>query len=485
MDSATDRILDYFEQINAIPRCSGNEAGVAAWLKIWAAQRGFACQEDDVGNVVIRVPGGSGRADAPTIILQGHMDMVCEKTPDSPHDFSRDPIRSHREGEWLKADRTTLGADNGIAIAYALAVAEDPRVARPPLELLCTVDEESGLTGVMKMGPDMIRGKTLINIDSEDEGVFTIGCSGGREVRLRLALETLPGPADGMHYTVSVGGLTGGHSGIDIGKSRASANRLMARTLTAIGREIPELRLTSLSGGSRHNAIARDARAVILVPRAAKEVLEGTMARMAATLRAEHTVTDPALAIEISPARANDNLFCGPAATRRLTHLLLALPHGALGMSAGMPGLVESSCNLAVVAVDQGRADIVISLRSSMVSRLDEMAAQVLAIAGLAGAEALESKGYPPWIPQSDSLLLRRARKAYRRLFEKDPVDQVIHAGLECAIIGGLYPGMEMISIGPTIRNPHSPDERLYVPSVERVWRFLVALLEEYGQPAG
>jgi dipeptidase D len=482
MESATGRILEYFEQINAIPRCSGNEAGVAAWLKSWAAPRGFAYREDAIGNLVIDVPGAVGHEHAPTVILQGHMDMVCEKTPDSPHDFSRDPIRSHREGDWLKADRTTLGADNGIALAYALALAEDPRIARPPLELLCTVDEESGLSGVMKMGPDLITGKTLINIDSEDEGVFTIGCSGGREVRLGLALETVPVPSDWKHYSVTLGGLTGGHSGIDIGKSRANANRLLARVLAAIVREIPEVRLANLSGGSRHNAIARDARAVIVVPPGSRVVLENTAEHMAFMLREDHKGVEPALSLEISPAPASVTPVCGQAAIMHLADLIVALPHGVQGISASMPGLVESSCNLAVVSSGQGRADILISLRSSVASRLTEMIAQARAIARFAGADVQESKGYPAWEPQPDSLLLRRACTTYRTLFEQEPVVQVIHAGLECAIIGGRYPGMEMISIGPTIRNPHSPDERLYVPSVERVWRFLVALLEEYAR---
>ncbi len=480
MDSATDRVLDYFERINAIPRCSGNEARVAEWLTAWAAQRGFAHKGDAIGNLVIRVPANAGHGSAPTIVVQGHMDMVCEKTPDSTHDFGRDPIRSHREGDWLTADRTTLGADNGIALAYALALAEDRHIARPPLELLCTVDEETGLSGVMQMGPDLITGKILINIDSEDEGVFTIGCSGGRDIRLNLALESESIARDWQHFLLTVGGLKGGHSGIDIHKCRANAIRLMARLLNGVREVCPELRLENLSGGSRHNAIARDAQAQLVLPPSDQKALEHAVARAAKILKAENSVVETALSVMLTPVAAPVQRAFGPASSGRLIQLLSALPHGVQSMSAAMPELVETSCNLAVVSTGGGRADVLMSARSSMESRLSETVDRVRSIAEFAGAHVEESKGYPPWVPQPDSPLLQRAHATYQSLFDRDPLVQVIHAGLECAIIGGRYPGMEMLSIGPTIRDPHSPDERLYIPSVERVWRFLVGLLQAY-----
>ncbi len=480
MDSATERILDYFEQINAIPRCSGNEKGVAEWLKTWAVQRGFECRGDAVGNLVICVPAAPGHEKTPTIVVQGHMDMVCEKTPDSPHDFSRDPIRSHREGDWLTADRTTLGADNGIALAYALALSEAKHIARPPLELLCTVDEESGLSGVMQMSPELITGSILINIDSEDEGVFTIGCSGGRDIHLDLELKTDPVPADWLRFKLVVGGLKGGHSGIDIHKLRANANLLLARLLKESLADCADLRLECFNGGSRHNAIARDAYAIAVVPPPARPLLEQAVARAAAVLKAENAVVETTLCVELAPEPASDRTALDGESTRRLIRFVAALPHGVQYMSAAMPEMVETSCNLAVVRAGQGKAAILMSARSSVTSRLEETVARVRTIAEFAGARVQEAKGYPAWTPRSDSLLLRRARTTYRNLFEREPVVQVIHAGLECAIIGGRYPDMEMISIGPTIRNPHSPDERLFIPSVERVWRFLVGLLEDY-----
>jgi dipeptidase D len=478
MGNPTDRILKYFEDINTIPRCSGHESALAQWLKAWADQRSFAWREDSVGNLVIRVPASGGQTWAPTIILQGHMDMVCEKNQDSTHDFLRDPIRSHHDGDWLKAQGTSLGADNGLAIAYALARADDATIKKPPLELLFTVDEETGLSGVMRMGTDLITGKILINIDSEDEGVFTIGCSGGREVRFSLGLEIEARQNNWGRYSLTVSGLTGGHSGLDINKFRGNANKLMARVLSRIAEEVPEMRLESFSGGTRKNAIARDARAAIAVPMVSTALLENAYASVIETLRSEHAITEAKLLITLQQIPSNGDRVFGRAATQRLIRLLLALPHGVQGMSAAYPEIVESSCNLAIVTAERGKANIVVSVRSSVASRMAEMIAQLRAISQLAGVEFLEPQGYPPWVPQANSPLLTRALKVYSDLFGIEPKVKMIHAGLECAVIGGLYPGMEMLSIGPTIRNAHSPNEQLFIPSIERVWRLLVGILE-------
>jgi dipeptidase D len=264
MEKAIAIVLDYFEQINAIPRCSKDEARITRWLTEWAEARNLDHSADTVGNLVVRVPATPGMEQRPTVIVQGHMDMVCEKTPDSPHNFATDPIRSSIAGDWLSADRTTLGADNGIALAYALALVDDSAIRRPPLELLFTVDEETGLTGVKDMDPALISGKLLINLDSEDEGVFTIGCAGGANVAVSMTLATAV-QKDETLYRVVVGGLRGGHSGIDIDKQRGNANQILARALLHLGEEMP-LRIATWSGGTRHNAIARDATAVIACP---------------------------------------------------------------------------------------------------------------------------------------------------------------------------------------------------------------------------
>jgi dipeptidase D len=479
MQSRCNRILDYFEQINAIPRCSKNEAALCRWLEEWAKARNLASNGDVAGNLVVRLPASRGYEKAPIVVLQAHMDMVCEKTPDSLHDFSRDPIRSIRQGDWLAADRTTLGADNGIAIAYLLAVAEDETIQRPPLELLFTVDEETGLNGVKKMGPDLIQGRILINLDSEDEGVFTIGCAGGMEIAVNQMLATAPLPSGWRNFKLMVGGLAGGHSGIDIHKHRANANKLLARTLAAIHQE-NELRIIALTGGSRHNAIARDAEALVATATDATTV-ERTVAEMEAIVRKEYGDNEAGMFIKIGPDThaAADGLTI--EATERAIWLLLALPHGVAGMSPSLPGLVETSSNLATVSIKAGRMHVLSSQRSALSSRLTEITATVRAVAELAGADGREENKYPPWTPEMRAPLLQTAKEVYTQLFAKEPVIQVIHAGLECAIIGALYPGMQMISLGPTIRSPHSPTERLYIPSVDQVWQFLVALLARFG----
>jgi dipeptidase D len=480
MQNKVEEILHYFEQVNAVPRCSKNEAALCGWLAHWAGKRGFATAMDAAGNLVVRLPASPGAEDAPIVVIQAHMDMVCEKTPDSPHDFSKDPIRSLRDGDWLMADRTTLGADNGIAIAYALAVADDAGMARPPMELLFTVDEETGLNGVKQMGRDLIQGRILLNLDSEDEGIFTIGCAGGTDSNLLCTLGTERLPADWACHELKIAGLRGGHSGIDIHKHRANANKLLARTLAALNAGT-ECRIVSLDGGSRHNAIARDACAIIAC--AAEEArIKAMAAEMEKIFRHEYGEKEAGLLVSVAKAAGTPTAGLSPAASRQVIALLLALPHGVAGMSPDFSGLVESSSNLAIASVQEGRLRILTSQRSSVRSRLAEITAAVRAVAELAGAQVEEENKYPPWPPSAEDPLLQQAKETYARLFGKPPVIQVIHAGLECAIIGAMYPGMQMLSLGPTIRSPHSPSERLHIPSVGRMWRLLAALLENMAR---
>ncbi len=480
MQDSSTLILDYFEQINAVPRCSKNEAALCRWLQAWGKERGFADATDAAGNLVLRLPAGPGAERAPTVVIQAHMDMVCEKTPDSDHDFSRNPIRSVRKGDWLMADRTTLGADNGIAIAYALAVADHSDLRRPPMELLFTVDEETGLTGVKQMGKDLIQGRILINLDSEDEGIFTIGCAGGVDSNLSQDLPAEPIPHGWGLYQLVVGGLNGGHSGIDIHRHRANANKLLARTLAALHKRA-ECRIMTLAGGSRHNAIARDAQGLFACG-AVEGSIKGVVAEMEKTFRDEYGANEPGLFVRVDSARSDAAIVLTRQASERVVSLLLAFPHGVAGMSPHLPGLVETSSNLAKVSVQASRLRVLSSQRSSVVTRLAEITGTVRALAELSGADVSDENKYPPWPPRMEDPLLERAKAVYTRLFGKDPVIQVIHAGLECAIIGALYPGMQMISLGPTIRDPHSPSERLHIPSVGRVWQFLRALLEDLAR---
>jgi dipeptidase D len=481
MQTPTDRILNYFEQINAIPRCSKHEGRIAQWLHAWADQQGFDTTSDSAGNLVVRVPAAAGHENRPIVVLQGHMDMVCEKTPNSRHDFAKDPIQSKREGDWLVADQTTLGADNGIAIAYAMALAEDHRIHRPPLELLFTVDEETGLNGVKAMAPGFIAGRILINLDSEDEGVFTIGCAGGLDTSVALKLQSESVGSHQAVFRVIIGGLQGGHSGIDIHKHRGNANRILARTLARIC-QISSCRLVSLKGGTRHNAIARDAEALLVADQADRNQIEDAAVAIQDIVRQEYGAHESEFFLKIESGELPAGSDCiTQDDTARIIWLLLAMPHGVAGMSPVIKGLVETSSNLAVTRVQDGRLTLLSSQRSALASRLAEVTATVHAVAELAGATCLDENKYPAWQPDMDAPLLHRARKVYMELFDKDPRIQVIHAGLECAIIGDRYPGMQMISFGPTIRSPHSPAERLNIPSVDLVWRLLVRLLEVIG----
>jgi dipeptidase D len=482
MASSLPKILEYFNKINAIPRCSTKEARLAAWLNDWALERRLAVRRDSAGNLVIYVPASKGYESCPAVILQGHMDMVCEKTPASLHNFDVDPIISQRDGHWLTAEGTTLGADNGIAIAYALALAEKGHLSHPPLELLFTVDEESGLNGAMTLDTRMISGRTFINLDSEKEGVFTIGCAGGKDFELTLNFEQFSLPDHWKVMRLNVGGLMGGHSGIDIHHPRGNANKIMARILSVI-RQNNTFRLIDLRGGSRHNAIPRDAESVIALENKDFTAISHDLESIAAAIREEYQEHEPNIRISGLPVentgKNNERKALSRADTDRVIDMVLALPHGVAGLSSSLAGTVETSSNLATVRYADGKLAILNSQRSAMMPKLDEISRRVLAVSRLVGADHRTTACYPAWAPDPESLLLERSIKVYQDLFHKSPVVQVIHAGLECAIIGAKIDNMDMISLGPTIENPHSPSERLYLPSVENIWTFLVALLED------
>jgi dipeptidase D len=472
-----DRILELFEQISRIPRCSKNEEAVTRWFEDWARHRGWPARRDPAGNLLIRVPASPGCERAPAVALQGHLDMVCEKMPQSAHDFTRDPIRVLRDGDWLHAEATTLGADNGVALALGAAVAEDAELRRPRLELLFTVDEETGLTGAKNLPPGLLDARTLINLDSEAEGVFTVGCAGGRDVQIHRDLQLTPPPAGWRWMQLTVAGLCGGHSGIDIHRQRANANQLLARTLQDL-MPAGELRLAALSGGTRRNAIPRDARAVVACLPEAAEGLTRRTARCAERFRGEFP-SEPALALGLSelPADTPPQAAMTPEAAALVLNLLLALPHGVAQMAPGFADLVHTSSNLAVVATVDRRLEIATSQRSLSPYGLDAASDQVRAAAALAGARTLTESEYPPWTPNLASPLLGRCRAVYRSLYRREPEVRALHAGLECALIGRTYPEMDMISIGPTTENAHSPTERLNGPSLARIAEFLSALL--------
>jgi dipeptidase D len=478
MDEKTRRILSMFEQINTIPRCSKNEERISAWLQDWAEKHGFQKKLDQVGNLAIRVPASPGREGEPGVIVQGHMDMVCEKRPDSPHDFSRDPIRNVLEGDWLRAEGTTLGADNGVALAVGMCLATDPEISRPPLELLFTVDEESGLTGANGMDTGLVNGKVLLNLDTDTEGVFTVGCAGGMTIPMDLPVGFSEPEKERALYRITVGGLHGGHSGIDIHRQRANAIKVLARALYAL--RFLDMGIVSLRGGKAHNAIPRDAEAVVSCRPSDGPALQKAVAELARTVKAEYAAADPSLTLSVCAAEepeAHGQKAVSAQDGAKIVQLLLCLPHGVSAMSKTMEGLVETSNNLGVAEIKDGALRVVTSPRSSVMSRLSAMGDLIEAAAGLAGAQTRVSSSFAPWEPDMESPLLKRCRTLYRELFQKDPTVLAIHAGLECAVIGSKYPGLDMISFGATTENLHSPEERLYVPSLSRLWKFLTLLL--------
>jgi len=481
MDAATERVLGFFEQVSRIPRRSRDEGRIADWLTGWAQERGLEVRRDAVGNLLIAAPGRGGLEGAPTVVIQGHLDMVCEKTPDSPHDFSKDPIQLVRDGEWLRADRTTLGADNGIAIAMSLAVLDDPDAVHPPLELLFTIDEETGLTGATELDPGLVTGKVLLNVDSEDEGVLTVGCAGGQQTDIVLGFALDAVPADAAPLRLEVSGLSGGHSGVDIHLGRANANAVLGRVLHLLVSE-HGARIVAVHGGTAHNAIPRDAHAEILVPAAGVAAAQAAVAELGEAVCRENAVTDPRLAVALVPGSRVEAPLSADSGSR-LASLLVTLPHGVARMSPDIVGLVRTSNNLATVRTDRvsGQIAIVTSQRSSVMSELGALSRRVELVARLAGASVETDGGYPAWEPNMASPLLARCKALYERDFGKAPVVEIIHAGLECGVIGAKVPGMDMISFGPTIKDPHSPNERLFLPSVEPVYRYLRAILASFG----
>lgn len=478
MDKKTRELVEILKEISAIPRCSGNEKTLRDWLVKWAENNRLEARVDTVGNVVIRVPSSKDYEAAPGIVLQGHMDMVCEKTPESNHDFSKDPISFVYDGDWLTAHNTTLGADNGIGIALCLSIATDESITHPSLELLFTVEEETGLKGAESVQPGFIEGKLFINIDSEDEGVLTVGSAGGRMLLVEYPIATEPIPDTLNIYTLQVSGLFGGHSGVDIHKHRANANKILATALNTINSSF-DIKLLSLKGGSQSNAIPRDAAAVIGCETALFPELQSVIEKFEQNVQGEYASSDPSISVKLSERNPSDALqtVLGQKDVNNVIQLLLAIPDGVVNMSSEIEGLVETSNNVGTVKQTKNSIAIECFLRSSVTAELDELTSTIKNAATRFGAVVNNNGDFPPWEPNMESPLLSQCRAIYGNLFGKSPEVSVIHAGLECSVIGSKVPGLDMISIGPTIENPHSPDERLHIPSIGRVWEFLVAFL--------
>jgi dipeptidase D len=471
----------HFDAIRQIPRPSKHEERIAEHVVSWARGKGFEVKRDAAANVVVRVPATPGHERAAAVVLQGHLDMVPEKNSDVAFDFLKDPIQVRIVGDYVYATGTTLGSDNGIGVAAAMAVADDPSVVHGPLELLFTVDEETGLTGAMQLDGALLTGRTLLNLDTEEDAALYIGCAGGADTHAKFAItrkDTRPGT---LAVRIAVRGLRGGHSGVDIHENRGNALKFLARTLDAIRQRGIRFAVVSLAGGSKHNAIPREADAVVRIAPHNRAKLRKVVEATAAMLKDEFGEIDPHGRVELTPVAddAANRLVWRPGDAKRVIDALLGCPHGVLAMSRAVPGLVETSNNLAVVASEGDTVNVTTSSRSSVMPSLVATTGQIAALFRLADAGVDLQDGYPGWKPNPNSPVLKIVERIYEREFGAKPLVKAIHAGLECGLIGERLPGMDMVSLGPQIESPHSPDERVKISTVGKFYQLLKAILAE------
>ncbi|MBR1851395.1 MAG: aminoacyl-histidine dipeptidase [Bacteroidales bacterium] len=469
------RVWHWFGEIMQIPRPSKHEERISAFLVEWGRSHGLETMSDSLGNVLIRKPATAGYEQSPMVCLQAHMDMVCEKNGDKQFDFMTDAIQSVLDGEWLTADGTTLGADDGIGVATILAILEDKTLEHPALEALITVDEETGLTGAAGLDPDWLKSDILLNFDDEDEGEYCIGCAGGIDTTVEMDYNLEPAPEGHTAFCLKVYGLKGGHSGDDINRGRGCAIKLMNRILWT-GTYNHGLRLATIDGGNLRNAIAREAEAVVLVPTSQAEAFKTLAANMGKAMQFEFRSTEPDLKVDLTPVAAPTQVV-DRASQERLVNVLYACAHGVLAMSREIENFVETSTNLASVKMKEGVIHIATSQRSSVESAKQAAAQKIEATFRLAGARVSHSDGYPGWTPNPQSRVLQVGVEVYRSMYGREPIVRAIHAGLECGLIGEKYPRMDMISYGPTLRGVHSPDERIEIKTVEMFWNQTVEIL--------
>lgn len=478
-------VWSHFDRILTIPRPSKQEERIRDYVIEVGDRNNLDHRIDASGNVLIRKPGTEGREAAAATILQSHLDMVTEKNSDVEHDFNSDPIKPQRDGEYLKATGTTLGSDNGIGVAAMLAILEDHDLQHGPLELLFTMDEETGLTGASNLDATMLSAKRLINLDSEEEGALCVGCAGGADSALTLAVYSVPNSASNQALRVQLSGLKGGHSGVDIHLQRGNAIKLLSRALNKALTAAP-FQIARIDGGNMHNAIPREATATLVLDQSDRATIEDCLQAEFKDIRSEFSAAEPTMEWSITSSdsvSASATVWDTPS-TKTLLGLVEALPHGVLAMSLDIPGLVETSTNLSTVKVQDDTVTIGMSSRSSVASALAALRQRIRATAKLAGASVEEGNGYPGWKPDLGSELLRVVKDLHLRELGSEPQVEAIHAGLECGIIGEMIPGMDMISFGPQIDFPHSPDERVHIDSVGRFYTLLTRTLEELSLPA-
>jgi len=468
-----EKLWRYFYELNQIPRESKHETQAAEYIISVAKELGLPYKQDEAGNVLVTKPASPGSENKPKVCIQGHLDMVCEKNSGTEHDFRRDPIKMKIDGDYVRADGTTLGADNGIGVATALTVMATKDMLNPPMEFLFTIDEETGMTGANGLKPGFLRADILINGDSEEDGALYVGCAGGKDTKITLPVEWVKTPTDYVPLTIKLTGLKGGHSGLDIPLGRGNANKLLNRLLWNANDKF-DFFLASFAGGSKHNAIPREAEASVVVNPDDAAGLKSLVAEYEHIYTVEYNGIETCIKLVVADTEKPVKVFLKEFQARFM-NMIYALPHGVVSMSYAIPDLVETSTSLAIVRTENDVVVILTSQRSSVETAKNNIADKVKATGLLAGGTVHQGGGYPGWNPNMDSNILEIMKSTHNDLYGKVPEVKAIHAGLECGIIGEAVPGIDMISFGPTIKNPHSPDELVEIKTVGKFW----GLLEE------
>jgi len=473
-----EAIWKHFEEICEIPHPSKHEQKMVDYVVNFAKAHNLEYEVDEVKNVVIRKPATPGMENRKGVILQGHLDMVPQSNSDANHNFEKDPIKPRIEGDWVKATGTTLGADNGIGVSTALAILGSDDIVHGPIEALFTIDEETGMTGAFGLKPDFLKGDILMNLDSEDEGELFIGCAGGTNANIKFKYNKKPAPKKHSAFKIIIKGLKGGHSGCDVHLGRANSNKLLFRFLRQAEKNFG-LRLASVEGGNLRNAIPREAHAVVLIPKDNVKVFETGLKDYETIIKKEFASVEPGLIIIAEKAKSPKNVF-DKSTQKNLINAIFVCPNNVIRMSNDMPGLVETSTNLAIVKSDEKTKTVEVKclLRSSVDSAKEALEQKMESLFELAGAEVIFDGQYPGWKPNPNSPILKEMLDIYEKLFGKKPEIKAIHAGLECGLIGGVYPNFDMISFGPTIKFPHSPDEQCSIETVQKFWDFLLETLK-------
>ena len=470
-------VWESYYGLTRVPRPSKHEGKVQEYLLNWGKEHGVDVKRDDTGNIIFTAPATPGFENRKGVIMQAHMDMVPQKTADTKHDFLTDPIETEIDGEWVTAKGTTLGADNGIGVSLALSVLQDKTLKHGPLEALITYDEETGMTGANALKPGILKGDILLNLDSEEEGELCVGCAGGLDASATFKYRTYKTPAAQKALRLSVKGLQGGHSGMDISLYRANANKVMARILYPLI-ETKGARVATFTGGSLRNAIPFEAVADVIIPEAEFKPARQLIDKVFAEVKAEFIDSDPGAVLYVDEIPVPGK-FIQSSVMNRAIKAIIACPSNVIRMSQSMPGLTETSINLAIVRTEKGRVTIHSLMRSAVDSAKEDLAIRVGCIFELAGADSIEFKGgYSGWTPKLDTPMNKVMMEQFKKVYGRDMKIMATHGGLECAIMGAKYPNWEMVSVGPTIKYPHSPDERVNIASVERTWHYLTAVLE-------